>query len=329
MQNTVFYKKEAIAYYEYFGLRIQSDLQLPWLSPLSAFEQADLYIECGSTPQQLPEPTAAFSSMGNAYEFLAIDGNFSEALITVPKIGKYWIHAGSRIVVEPATTPNQEALLHHLTDQAIVTALLQRGFFPIHGSAVATPTGTYIFTGPSGAGKSTTVAIAASLGHNVVADDLCLIYFDSDEQPYLLPETNVIRLWDDSFSAVNSDLKFEKAIASMPNTIKRSLAVQDAAPVEAEALRVRGLFDLQYSTTLESEVQIAPIQQATARLELLHKSIFGLETIKKVGLQKPFFLFASRLIKSINIVTLYRKVGPIPKQSIALTLREEFSKPLE
>ena len=74
----------------------------------------------------------------------------------------------------------------------------QNGLLPLHASAVAHGECVTAFLGNSGAGKSTLAACLNRRGHDIVADDICLLDPSDAANPRVIPVAGWLKLWNQS-----------------------------------------------------------------------------------------------------------------------------------
>jgi len=183
--------------YEYAGLRITSELELPeWVPFLHAkpFADQDVLIRLEFAVYEdfsalLAEPIISIDE----YQFL------------VPEVGAFRITNGNEIVVRPVAEAGKNELRLFLLGSAWGALCYQRGLFALHASAVRTGNEAVLFCALQGKGKSTMTAFLAAQGYPLVSDDLCCIAMQSLERPLVYPSTQRFRLWKDALSALGWD----------------------------------------------------------------------------------------------------------------------------
>jgi hypothetical protein len=138
--------------YSAFALTIHSEIELPGLPPGGG--EPDVSIRFARSPGVKRRATLReeFASTGNAGDFI--------------------IREGKEILVYPHENANADLLRVVLLGKVMAFLLRQRGWLPLHASAVVIEEQGVLFLGYSGAGKSTTAAAFHCRGHLVIADDV-------------------------------------------------------------------------------------------------------------------------------------------------------------
>jgi hypothetical protein len=89
---------------------------------------------------------------------------------------------------------------------ALGALLYQRGWLPLHASAVGVSGGAVAFVGEKGEGKSTLAAAMYAQGHPLVADDVTAIEVAGTGQPTVFPAYPQLRLWPGAAASLGEDL---------------------------------------------------------------------------------------------------------------------------
>src|SRR5579862_1482648 len=189
------------------ALKLVSDIELPELMPWAGPQEApaDLVFRLGAVPAGLDSPdhmTHGFQTKG------------SRQYLTVwPDEARVLVEDGNAVTLEPLAgvdLTEARAIL-----MAPVQAVLwhQRGLLPLHASVVAVGGRAVALAGPSGAGKSTLAAVLAARGHDVLADDICIL--DTANGAEILPSTSRLRLWRDALDHLGI------ACAGLPRALSR------------------------------------------------------------------------------------------------------------
>lgn len=180
--------------YKVFGLHIISDIQLPeLLIDTEGDNSSQVNISLGKTPTSISEPVQKTES----YQIAE-----NQFLFQVPGVGCYYVAKGNTIVVQPAEQADERFVRLFLLGSAFGALLMQRGCFPIHGSAVVINEGCVVFTGVSGAGKSSLLAAFREQGYSFLTDDVAAVTLDADGVPWIQPAYPQQKLWRDSADAL-------------------------------------------------------------------------------------------------------------------------------
>jgi hypothetical protein len=181
--------------YTAFGLQIASEPELPGLMPGTG--NPDVIIRFGVVPVNLPEP---IKGRGVAYEL-----NDNSFLLKVPGIARFLVTMGNEITIERDSGSDDIDLSLFTINTPIGALLYQRGYFPMHASAIEINGGCAIFTGVSGVGKSTILASLHQQGYHVVADEICAISLSGNGEPHVHPGAAYTWLWRDVLDHFGTD----------------------------------------------------------------------------------------------------------------------------
>lgn len=177
--------------YRLAALKIESDLDLPDLAPWdgSATAQADIAFRLGTVPLGLDAPDrveAIFQTRGR-----------DEYLLTLPGTGRILIRHGREVTVDVESGADPVNMRALLTDPIQAVLWHQRGLLPLHANAVVISGRAVALAGTSAAGKSALAATLAQQGHEILADDICVVDVDAPRVT-LLPGVAHLRLWRDT-----------------------------------------------------------------------------------------------------------------------------------
>lgn len=163
--------------YSAYGLVVDSDIDLPEL--VQVVGAADVAIRLGSVPVVEHKAT------------------LREEYVFNNDCGAFRIRDGCEILVElkPCAAPQVVRLL--LLGRVMAFLLRQRGWLPLHSSAVMIDRRGVLFLGPSGTGKSTTASAFYRSGHAVIADDVAAVMAGSG-RCVIQPGQSRVRLLEDS-----------------------------------------------------------------------------------------------------------------------------------
>lgn len=128
--------------------------------------------------------------------------NQREFSMEVKDVGSFYAANGKVIEIVPCPGVNQATLELYLNGSTYGAILHQRGIMPMHGSSFVFEGRAIMLCGESGAGKSSLTAAFCQQGSQFITDDVSPIIF-KDNQPYLLPLSDRIKLWEDSMEQLN------------------------------------------------------------------------------------------------------------------------------
>jgi len=183
-------------HYTAFGLQIASEPELPGLIPGNG--NPDVTIRFGDVPEHLPEP---IKGKGVAYELN--EGSF---LLRVPGVARLLVNHGNEIIIERVGEAEDIDISVFAINTPIGALLYQRGYLPMHASAIKVNGGCVMFTGVSGVGKSTILASLYQHGYHVVADEICAISLSGDGVPLVHPGVAYTWLWRDVLDHFEKDV---------------------------------------------------------------------------------------------------------------------------
>ena len=236
------------AYYDYkaFGFSIRSCIACPELTPYYC-PAPDVSIRYGRVPDTLESP------LRKGVCFQAVPGIF---LLILKKIARYMVSEGKEIVIERINGSEDTDLRLFLLGSVMGALLYQRGFLPLHASAIKTAQGTgVLFAGNSGVGKSTLAAAFQKRGYPVLSDDISAISTPNGSRPILHPGFPELKLWPDAAKKLDESpeelprarrrtekrsLQFHGAFDNAPSPIKHIYIMQAANKPDFELIRLRG-----------------------------------------------------------------------------------------
>src|SRR5437773_792073 len=162
--------------YRAYGLNISSEIECPEL--VLANGAADVRVRFGPVPERLENP----GGLGAWYQV-----SEQELLLTPHHVAHFWVTNGRDVVIQRAPNASDEDIRAFLLGSVFGGLLYQRGYLPLHASAIETHLGAVAFAGPVGLGKSTLAAVLHKRGYPVVADDLCAASLTAYGKPLVTP----------------------------------------------------------------------------------------------------------------------------------------------
>lgn len=164
------------------GLAIDSEIELPDLSPGSAVEGSGLRVEIGIglrlNETHCPKENWLVDSEGLSFA----------------------VRSGRQILVEPFGEEQRSRVGLYCAGSCLGAALIQNGRLPLHANALVWKSKAWLVLGHSGAGKSTLTAHLLRLqGVQLLSDDLCSIE-ERNGKAVVWPGPQRLRLWADALS---------------------------------------------------------------------------------------------------------------------------------
>lgn len=215
--------------YDGFGLTISSEIELPGMR--AGFGTPDIVIRVGRVPEWHPSDAVnpVRTERGNS-----------------PELGRFLISGGREIVVELLPGADPRALRMVLLGRVMACLLRQRGWVPLHASAVRVEGRAILFLGDSGAGKSTTAAAFIPAGHAAIADDIAPVRTAGEGHCVMSPVWARLRLLEDAVGVLG-----EAGGSGEKEPDKHTFALPAAS--EREPLPVARIYLLEYGDELRAE----------------------------------------------------------------------------
>jgi hypothetical protein len=175
-----------------FGLSINSDIPLPELAQIEMSDgHCQVRIKLNRNLKNIYN--------GKPYEFVIEDKTVT---FMIPEIGVFQVKGGEEIIVSPFDHANRDIIRLYTLGSCFGALLLQRGIYPLHGSAIAIDGKAYAIVGESGAGKSTLASAFMEKGYSLLSDDVIAITLSKgDRRPIVIPSYPQQKLWQQSLDA--------------------------------------------------------------------------------------------------------------------------------
>jgi len=193
--------------YSVYGIRLDSDVLLPELTPYSGSEhepQAVMRVRLQIARLIEFDPDAVFLRHDNidGQEWLICATTRGGYLLRFPGLADFFVSEGGDEIecCGLCDATSRDMLRHLLLDAVIPRVLDLRGLEAIHATAVAIDGGACAFLGPTGAGKSTLATSLVRSGALLLGDD-CVVLCSAREI-VLTPGYAGTRLWGDSLDAL-------------------------------------------------------------------------------------------------------------------------------
>lgn len=290
-------------FYEIYGLKIKSELEIGYLDEIDKIEddKIDAEIIYGNIPDK-------FIKAYENNENVDLDGE--EMCMEIGDLARYHIKNGKRIVVEKIDNNRDEKIEAFLLGRAFSILLYQRRKIVIHGSAIVDNINNkcVIISGDSGAGKSTLATKFIESGHGILADDISVIEVNrSTENVRVVPAVGIQKVRENIIYEFNIDKKKLKKLDSSRGKY---------------CIDRRDKF-INISKPLDSIVVIEPCScvntieftelKGSEKLDIIMDSIFNISYIRSVGIDMEYFKDIIYLSKNIKV---YRIIRPIDKNTV-------------
>ena len=264
--------------YRLFGLAVRSELELPELPGAQLDREPDVTIRRGE---------------GEGGSLIEIDG-----------IAKFSVSDGSSIRIAAVPGASERNVRLYLLGSAMGLLLHQRGLLPLHANAVDIDGLAFAFIGPSGAGKSTLAAWFHDHNHQVLADDVCVVRFGSDDMPSVCAGLPRLRLWKEALEASGRDAAhFPRSYAGDDDWDKFDVPLDlPSAPVGMTPLAAIYLLDA------GEECRIEPLA-GVAAAEALFANTYRGRFVTEAGEPRLHWEACIRLVRSTPIFRAIRQWG--------------------
>ncbi|ATW28171.1 hypothetical protein [Candidatus Formimonas warabiya] len=278
------------AVYQYcaFGMKIASQIPIPELQPCSGMP--DINIAIGKVPKEIE---GAIDS--NAY----YQAGKNQLLFHITNVGSYYIKNGNQIMIEPAPNAEKKAIRLFLLGSAMGAILFQRGFFPIHGSAVVVNEYCFIVTGNQGAGKSTLTAALRKKGYAILTDDIAAVAFDAEGIPWVYPSYPQQKLWKDSLESMGHE------VSSLSNIYGRidkyAVTIQDKFCETPKKLV--GIYEVRKEIC--QNVNMNKLS-GMDKLATIMNNIYRLSFVSGLNLKEETFRYSAALAKQVSVSRITR-----------------------
>jgi hypothetical protein len=152
-----------------YGHEVISDLPMARLRPGGA-PRGPLTVR---TADELPVPDVEPAiTVGRQFNVYRHDGRLT---MWCGLTGTYVLDPSAREITIARTEPRDHSVEHRLACVAVPLLLGERGDLALHASCVVSDGRAVAFAAPSHRGKSTTAAVLGERGHQVLAEDGCIV----------------------------------------------------------------------------------------------------------------------------------------------------------
>lgn len=271
--------------YQVFGLQIQSEIDLPELFPANGPCAPDVTIRRGKVKTNGGEP--------------GVRGEDDALVLTIPAVGRYRITGGREIVVDADSAIPERNVRLFLLGSAFGALLHQRGLLPLHANAIDVDGRAVAFMGESGAGKSTLAAWFYDRGFQVIADDVCVVRFDTD-RILAYPGLPRLRLWAEVLRATGREpAAFSRSYVDAVGHEKYDVPVHDNALREARPLAAIVILARGENFSMERVTDVEAVEA------IFHHTYRG-RYLDQIASHQDHWSAAVRVVRNVPIYRLTR-----------------------
>ncbi|MBF8275275.1 MAG: HPr kinase [Candidatus Brocadiaceae bacterium] len=279
-----------------FGLHFASELPFSeFFAEDKSHSDVDVAIHCGETPIHLP----ASRQLQQPYQYW--EGKTGECLLTVQDVARYYIVNGNSITIQPNPHAHPDYLRLFLFGSAFGALLHQRGYLPLHGSAVQMPDGrAAVFLGKPGAGKSTLAAALCLRGHTPLSDDISPLRKDAGGALWMYPGLPQHKLGQKLLTELCLDPATTRKVR--PGVEKYFLSMVGSGLMPAP---LGMLYELKPSDTTKVEMDIMPFQNIT-QLEIVTRHTYRAGLALQLGQNANYLPLLGAVANRVPITRIKR-----------------------
>jgi hypothetical protein len=276
--------------YMAFGLTIDSDITLPELTSIDMnIGDCQVYIKLNGSMKNIYN--------GTPYKFVIEE---EVVMFMIPEIGVFQVKGGEQIIVSPFDQANMDIIRLYILGSCFGALLLQRGIYPLHGSAIAIYGKAYAIVGESGAGKSTLASAFMEMGYHLLSDDVIAITLsNNNSRPTVIPSYPQQKLWQQSLDAFGFSNQKLRPIYGREN----KFCIPVIERYHPAPLPLAGIFEL--SKTDEDTVFLKPIT-GLEQIQKLFLHTYRQFLIPKMKLEEWHFKQSVMLAESLPLYHIKR-----------------------
>jgi hypothetical protein len=220
--------------YAAFGLRLDSDFELPELERTGPDPIAAWRVAAGSADYQFGAGTLlGTDSVYGSVEVRAYVAGDAIRLV-YDDTGTFEIRRDDRTIAwHRGRNASAVAMRADLLGRVIAFAAHADGHLALHASAVCIDGRAVALLGPKGAGKSTLALSLVRRGARLITDDTLIVRFNEQGAPWAAPGLQRIRLWEDSARALGAESAPSSGAKPMLEALPRAQRQEAAVPLEA------------------------------------------------------------------------------------------------
>lgn len=280
-------------YYRIYGLKIESDFQMPQLIENDTREDTDVIIKHQAMPEEIHK-----SIKEGKKSYLTKE----ECWFIIKDVAVYRITNGKEIFIEEINGSFDDVKAF-LLGSAFGCVFIQRNIVAIHGSTVIINDTGIIITGNMGAGKSTLTSGLILKGYKFLADDISTITDDESNQKMVSPAYPSQKLCRDAA------IKFGLNISELIKTDKErdKFFVPALQSFINTKVNVKYIFEvaLKDEDDKSSNIEIEELK-GVKKLNAILRNIYRVEIATKIGMNTKYFKNVVSLAEQIEYYKIKR-----------------------
>lgn len=295
--------------YQAFGHKIESEIPIPEFLTDNFSNPPDITIRIGPAP-------AAYDVSEAKYHWSASSEHF---FFKIFDVAKFFIADTKSVLIDPAPGCDMARVRVFLLGTCFGVLLHKMGFFPLHGSTIATHNEEcVVFVGPVGAGKSTTVTAFGEYGYKILADDISAISLkNATGTAQVLPSYPQTKLCRDSAYKLNKD----------PNTLQPAASSVEKFRVNVTDHFIVRQLPLKLVIALHSHSgKYYTLERVTGqrKFDTLLENTYRNNMIGELGLTQSHFQKCCELSNNLEIIQLNRPKDDFSPANMIAFLRKEL-----
>ncbi len=318
--------------YSAFGLRIQSNIEVPGFLPLPDEPPVDVVVTLGGLPdclsRSLPpdqsawyvDPQEGDNSKPDTRVWRIGDGDYFR-LLYCDGTDCVVDRNGTRIWIWWPAPYGVEDVVPYLQGQLLGLVLRLRGVTCLHASAIVIGESAIAIVGPKGRGKSSTAAAFLQLGFSVLADDVVPVYEDGGKF-MVRPAHSRLWLHPDMVETLYGSSDALPQFA--PSWGKRYLDLKAAGPGQpSEPKQLGAIYILAERADEPDRPAVGEAGPHHAMFELLCNTYIN--HLLDPGMRSREFNFLSRLHQSVSLRVVYPHEDASRISQLCRTILDDFA----
>lgn len=293
------------------GLVLDSELEFPELARDGDAALPDVVVRFGPVPRNIENPRQS----GVCYQARA-----GEMLMWIDGVARFHVVDGRSITIERQGAVADDAIRAFMLSSPLAALLLQRGFLPLHASAVAMPEGAVVFGGAAAQGKSTLAAECARCGGSVLADDIAALRVGDVDTACVLPGAPVLRLWPDALAAVGANADAPTVRSGVGKQLLGCAGNFSTTPIPLAAIYV-----LERGEIPSGGALLAPLGHKEALVTLLDL-VYRPAFVRGLQLERQVFAQVERLARAARVIRVFVPTDRFEVASLAARITEDLSR---